>query len=372
MSWSKYETRAWRDIQDRKRRWYERSEKDTWAKRTGGRISKTAGKATKKARSVPGADKAVAALGTAAVKTQEALADVSSRTLSEKRVLRAYRRRGVKVAHLVDLRRENLKALDKVVHRRRLNMVYGGLAAVEGATAGAIVTGGEALATFGSTASAGAAAAPGFGAVAAAMTGDAALVLALSSRAVADTAMHYGFDPRDPKEQLFMLSVINVGSAVTQGAKYTALADLSKLTQALVRSAPWVQLNKFALSRIAGRFAEQFGVRLTKQKLGQLVPVVGIGVGAALNYATVKSVQEAAYWGYRERLLLEKNPEAVELLTAELDQLPEPVAENSDEPSIEIAEIIASLEPAADFHGSSDDEAALEEFSPDDGGNDAP
>jgi len=195
-------------------------------------------------------------------------------------------------------------------------------------------------AIVGGVAGEGAGAAPGFGTVAATMTADASFVLAAASRGVSDTAMHYGFDPNDPREKLFILSVINVGSAMTQGAKYTALADLSKLTQALARGAPWVKLNEFVLARIAAKFAKEVGVRLTKQKLGLLVPFVGIGVAASLNYATVTRIQEAAYWAYRERLLLEKRPEVADLLQEGLDGLEAPDHELDAEPVIEVLELL--------------------------------
>lgn len=338
MSWSAYEQKAWHGIQDRKRSWFDKAAEDTWASRTGERISSAADSAGKNVRRVPGVTKATAALGTAVGKAQETVGEWASRTLSEKRVIRAFTKRGHDVTRLKDLRDLDLEHLDGVVHKKRLNMRYGTAAALEGGAAGIAVTGGT------SAAGTGVAAAPGFGVVAAAMTGDIGFMLALSSRAVADTAMHYGFDPNDPREQLFIMSVINVGSAVSQGAKYTALADLSKLTQALARSAPWTQLSSHALSRVAARFAEQFGFRLTKQKLGQLVPVVGVGVGATLNYATITSVQSAAYWAYRERLLLEKDPVAESLLKAELAEYRAPAEVDGSEETIALTELIADVD----------------------------
>jgi hypothetical protein len=45
---------------------------------------------------------------------------------------------------------------------------------------------------------------------------------------------------------------------------------------------------------------------LTRKRLGQLVPVVGVGIGAALNWKMVTEIADAAYWAYRERFLYEK------------------------------------------------------------------
>lgn len=200
----------------------------------------------------------------------------------------------------------------------------------------------------GGVAGQGAGAAPGFGVVAGAMTADAALVLALCGRSVGHTATLYGFDPNDPAEKLFALSVINVGSAMTQGAKYTALADLSKLTQALARGAPWTKLSEFALAKVATKFAEQFSVRLTKQKLGQVVPLVGIAVGSAFDYHSVTRVQEAAYWAYRERLLLEKDPTAAPELDMLLGDLDVATAEAEVEPRVSVEQLISEAEAEAE------------------------
>jgi hypothetical protein len=333
MAWSDYESREWLKIQERKTSWLNQAEEDSWAARTGERFKDKADQAGSQLKRVPGVTKAGAALGTVAVKAQESLASVTTRTLSEKRLLKRYAKHGVAVRCLTDLRTLDLESLDRVVHKRKLDMRYGAVAGLEGAIAGLAVTGGTV------TAGSGVGAAPGFGTVATAMAGDAGVMLALSSRVVADTAMHFGFDPDEPSEQLFMMSVINVGSAMTQGAKYAALSDLAKLTQALVRNAPWAQLSQHALSKVAAKFAGAFSQRLTKNKLGQLVPFVGVGVGLTMNYAGISSIQSAAYWAYRERLLLEKNPEAADGLTAIQDPSAPPGVDG--EPVLEIEALVA-------------------------------
>lgn len=356
-AWSAYEAKAWARIQARKKAWFDELAEETWSSRAGEKIAKTASGAGNAVRKLPGTAKAGAAFGMAVGKAQAGLADAAARTLSDEAVIKAHAKRGTAVSSLVGLRTLDLEVLDAVVHRKRLDRKYGVVAATEGLAAGAVVTGGQALATAGSVAGVGAGAAPGLGTVALAMAGDAAAVMALSSRAVAETAMHFGFDPNDPEEQLFMMSVINVGSAVTQGAKYTALADLSKMTQSLARRAPWSQLNDFILTQVAQKFADKFTVRLTQKKLGQLVPVAGMFVGSALNYGTVKSVQEAAYWAYRERLLLEKNPEASAVLDAEVVEWVVNESDASAEPRIAIGELVEQAEALEEFNVQASDEA---------------
>jgi hypothetical protein len=187
-----------------------------------------------------------------------------------------------------------------------MDLVYASIAATEGAAAGAVVTGAELLGTVGSVASAGAASAPGAGAVGTAMAADAAFVLAAAQRVVSHTAMYYGFDPLEPAERVFAMSVVNLGSAVTTAGKVAGYSELSKVTQLLARRATWKQLNEHALPRIAQAFGVRFGLRLTQRKLGQLVPVAGMLLGAGMNYRLVDEIAETAYWTYRERFLLEK------------------------------------------------------------------
>lgn len=102
------------------------------------------------------------------------------------------------------------------------------------------------------------------------------------------------------------MGIMNLGSATTTAGRLAAFAELSSLTQALARNATWATLNRHLLTRVTARFAQMFSVRLTKLKLGQLVPIVGIAVGAGLNAWLLAQVSDAAYWSYRERFINEK------------------------------------------------------------------
>lgn len=227
--------------------------------------------------------------------------------LTPKRVVAKHRKRGHDVSNLRDLRRLDLEQID-AVRGRMASWTYPSAAALSGAGAGLAISGGE-LAT---AVSAGAAAAPSGGVIAGAFVGDAATVLALGSRAVGRSALMYGYDPESPAEKLFIISVVNAGTAVSAGAKSAAFADISKLTQALVRDKTWKVLNETVVARVAGEFAKRFSFRLTKQGLGRVVPIAGIGLGAALNWATLEGIVDAADIAYRRRFLLEKYPHLAE------------------------------------------------------------
>lgn len=227
--------------------------------------------------------------------------------LSPKRIVSKHQKLGHDVTRLQDIRTLDLEQVD-VVKGKVAGWLYPAGAALSGAGAGLAISGGQ-LAT---AASAGASAAPSVATVAGAFAGDAAAVLALGSRAVGRTALMYGYDPESPAEKLFIMSVVNAGSAATAGAKTAAFRDVSKLTQALVRGKTWKVLNETVVARVANQFAKAFSLRLTQQGLGKLVPAAGVAIGGTLNWATLEGIVDAADVAYRRRFLLEKYPHLAE------------------------------------------------------------
>ncbi|MFJ4715076.1 EcsC family protein [Streptomyces sp. NPDC088785] len=242
--------------------------------------------------------------GTALRSVRQTVGRVSRAGLSSRRVVALHERRGHGVSRLSDLRRLDLEEID-AVRGRASSWYYPAAAALSGAGAGLVISGGQ-LAV---AASAGAAAAPSGGAIAGAFTADAALVLGLASRSVGQISLLYGYDPDEPAEKLFVMSVVNAGTATSASAKSAAMADLSRLTQALVRGRTWEVLSESVITKVSQQFAKAFGFRLTKKGLGKAVPAFGIVVGGALNWTTLEGIVDAADLAYRRRFLLEKYPQ---------------------------------------------------------------
>nr|WP_258067573.1 EcsC family protein [Pseudoclavibacter sp. RFBI5] len=238
------------------------------------------------------------------------------------------------MSKLFELRSLDLEQVD-AVRGRGANMSYPALAAASGMSAGFVISGSE----FAVPATAGAAAAPSIGAIASAVTLDAAAVLALASRSVGHVALTYGYDPEEPGERLFVMSVINSGTALSAGAKTAALADISRLTQALYRGQTWAILDKSVVSQVAKRFATAFKVRVTKQSLGKFVPLAGIALGGVFNWATLEGIVDAADVAYRRRFLLEKYPQ---LESVDTDIHPGLAADEADDETISIVDEIRS------------------------------
>jgi hypothetical protein len=265
---------------------------------------------------------------------------ISRAGLSPTRVVAKHQKRGHDVSALHDLRRLDLAQVD-AVRGRAASWLYPASAAMSGAGAGLVYTGG-ALAV---TASAGAAAAPSGGAIAGAFVADTTAVLALGSRVVGRTALLYGYDPESPAEKLFIMSVVNAGTAVSAGAKTAALSDISRLTQALVRGKTWEVLNESLLTKLASRFAARFSFRLTKQGLGKVVPVAGVGVGAAFNWATIEGIVDAADIAYRRRFLLEKYPHLAAAGTFRVVVEAEQISDDADQEISVLSELVEAGGP---------------------------
>jgi hypothetical protein len=300
----------------------------------------------KKAMRFPGAEKVkdsgAAALNGAAVGAGKFMTRTGQLTTSSDRVVRAYVKKGHAVQGLDDIKKLDLKQVDKVAAFTRLRYTYSVTAAVEGAATGLAVSGGQAAAAGGGVAGAGVGAAPGLGAIAAAAGADIAALLTACSRVVAHQALYYGYDPLNTAEDVFMMQVIGLGLATTGPAKAVAYQQLAVLTRSLARNLVWRDLNQQTFVKVAQKFAAQFGQKLTKRKLGQFVPIAGVGIGAALNYKMVDDVAEAAYWAYRERFLLDKGGANTGPIVIDAEFIDENESPSDDETAINIVDILES------------------------------
>lgn len=303
MTLSAYELQEWERLQKRKADALNKKARSLLPQSARNRFALLG----QKAMTAPGAEKVAAAYSGAAQGLSKAVGGTANRTLSKKRVVDQYKRAGHEISGLDGIRELDLRVIDEIAKHNLSRYGHALSAAATGLGSAAAVTGGEALAGAGTVAGVGAGAAPGLGTVAAAMAADTAIMLALTARTAAATALYYGYDPSDPEEELFVMSVIALGMSTGTSAKTAAYAELSQLTQLLARNAPWAKLNEKVLTKIAQQFAAKFSQQLTKRKLGQFVPIAGMAVGAGLNFLLVDRIAIAAGDAYRERFLVEKS-----------------------------------------------------------------
>lgn len=172
-----------------------------------------------------------------------------------------------------------LEDVDKVVGW--LAAKYKGIAAAEGAGAGAV------------------------GAVG--LVVDIPALIALNLRAVGEYAAYYGFDTTRQEERLFALNTLGLASSPTDASKALAMAQLVRLAQDVAKKVTWNELEKSVFVKLVQEIAKALGIRLTKAKLAQAIPMVGAAVGGGFNAYFTSKVCDAAYQLYRERFLARKH-----------------------------------------------------------------
>ena len=131
-------------------------------------------------------------------------------------------------------------------------------------------------------------------------------LVSLSLRAVSEYATYYGFDVALQHEQAFAMSILGAASSPTVATKQIAMAELSKMAVMIAKRKTCAELERMIGVQVIKKIAQALGIRLTKAKLAQVVPVVGAAVGGGFNAWYVGNVTETAYHLYRERFLIEK------------------------------------------------------------------
>jgi hypothetical protein len=80
-------------------------------------------------------------------------------------------------------------------------------------------------------------------------------------------------------------------------------------------------------------------------ELGQAVPVLGIFVGAGLNYNMLDDICDAAYWAYRERFLHDKRGDGWEVTLPSPPPSFDSDVESIEEPEVSIIDMLGTDGP---------------------------
>lgn len=131
-------------------------------------------------------------------------------------------------------------------------------------------------------------------------------LITLNLRAVGEYAAYYGFDTSRQEERLFALNILALASSPSDASKVLAMAQLVRIARDVARKSSWGQLEKQVLVKIIQEISKTLGIRLTKAKLAQTVPIAGAVVGAGFNAYFTMKVCDSAYYLYRERFLAQK------------------------------------------------------------------
>ena len=140
---------------------------------------------------------------------------------------------------------------------------------------------------------------------------DIAALITLNQRAIGEYATYYGFNISSQQERMFALNILGLASSPNDAAKEVAMAQLVRIAQDVAKKKVWRDLERHSFVRIIQIIARSLGIRLTKAKLAQVVPVTGALVGAGFNAYYTNKVCDAAFYLYRERFLAEKYGENI-------------------------------------------------------------
>lgn len=196
-----------------------------------------------------------------------------------------FRKKGLEVSAPKDLLRLDLEEIDRSIGW--LAAKYKGAAAVEGVVTG---TGGLVL-----------------------IPPDVVALVGMNLRAAGEYATYCAFDVSRPEERLFALYVLSYASSPKDAAKAVILSQLVRIATDVARRVPWKDLDKHLFVQAIRAIAKVLGVRLTKAKLAQILPVLGGAIGGGFNAYYTNRVCDAAFFLYRERFLAAKyGPEVIE------------------------------------------------------------
>lgn len=182
--------------------------------------------------------------------------DVAQWSVRPDAVLAEYRERGHEaVADLGAIRSLDLEHVDGTIGW--LGAKYKGLAGAEGAATG--LAGALGIAP------------------------DIIALITVNLRAIGEYGTYCGFDMTSQQERLYAMNMLGLASSPTDAAKATSMAQLAKIASDVARRKTWKDLERHAFVKLIQKIAQALGVRRTKAKLAQIVPMAGAAVGAGFN-----------------------------------------------------------------------------------------
>lgn len=260
------------------------------------------------ARKVPGGAAVARAVSAVGLGLMEKATSVSEASVRRRLILKAYREAGYDVECLQDIRRLGLD-LDQIRPvRPHLKIAYSSAAAAEGAFSGVVASGGSIAAVLGL----GVASAPGIALTASVVALDIATFLGAATRLVSHTAAYYGYDTVDPAENLFATMVLSQAidpESAGEGAvveKQTTMIAFNKVMRDVAKRGPMDSVGTNVFSAAINSLVASLGARLASLKIAQIVPFVGIVVGAFVNASLMRTIGDTADHLYRERFLAER------------------------------------------------------------------
>lgn len=209
--------------------------------------------------------------------------DAAQFSVRQDAIIEDFKSKGCNVSCISDIQKLPLEKVDEVVGY--LAAKYKGLAAAEGAGTGLLGL-------------------PG-------IAPDLLAIISMNLRAIGEYCCYYGFNNDVQEERLFAMNVLSYASSAGDATKGSIMASLVKISKDVAAKKSWKKIEEHAMVMVIKKLAESLGVRLTKAKLAQIIPIAGAAVGGGFNAYYTSNVCEAASFLYRERFLANKYGEEI-------------------------------------------------------------
>lgn len=132
-------------------------------------------------------------------------------------------------------------------------------------------------------------------------------ILTLSLRTIHKIGLCYGYKANNKNERDFILGILSAAGSNSMKEKTEALLAL-KAAQNLIQKHTWKALaEKGAVVITVKQVCKQLGINLTKRKAMQAIPLIGAGIGAAINGDFMRDIGYAARRSYQERWLIDND-----------------------------------------------------------------
>ncbi|MBF0406137.1 MAG: EcsC family protein [Candidatus Riflebacteria bacterium] len=128
-------------------------------------------------------------------------------------------------------------------------------------------------------------------------------LLLLTLRSIKKIGHSYGFETSDEIETFFQINVFLAGSANTFEEKKRAISELMEKSIEGKKMSSF--LGKETLNAAVRNLAKQLCINITHRKAAQTIPIIGCGVGAAMNTLFITDITSSAKRLYQKRRLLE-------------------------------------------------------------------
>mgnify|MGYP000035273162 FL=1 len=128
--------------------------------------------------------------------------------------------------------------------------------------------------------------------------------IALALRCIRDTGRAYGYDGKGARERLFRLQVLELASLneKKQRAERIAALEAGIGPDGNLSEMPPEEIDP-VIEQAIERVSRALAIALFRRRVGAVVPLVGSGIGGAVNVSFQGDVGEAARFAFQERRL---------------------------------------------------------------------